>query len=94
VDFKAQPGSTRFFSLDEIKSQKQISTVSTHNADLFQIIRFGQEFDECPKKIFVYGVQPSDVSFGEGLTKQVEKRMNEMVSELTEYIRKLVETKS
>ena len=90
VDFKGQPGETRFFTLDEIQSQKQVSTVSTHNADLFQIIQIGQKLNECPKKIFVFGVQPNDVSFGEGLTEPVKSRIGDIVKAMKMHVIKLV----
>jgi hydrogenase maturation protease len=90
VNFQGKPGETRFFTFDDISSQKQVSTVSTHNADLFQIIRIGQELDECPKKIFVFGVQPLDVSFGEGLTKPVQDQLTDIISSMKHHIFKLI----
>ncbi len=91
VNFQGSPGETRFFSLNDIKSQKQVSTVSTHNADLFQIIRLGQELNECPKKIFVFGVQPADVSFGEGLTEAVQNKFNDIRSSMKNHVFRIVE---
>jgi len=90
VDFNGFPGETRFFTFDDICSQKKVSTVSTHNADLFQIIRIGQELDECPKKIFVFGVQPLDVSFGEGLTKPVQDQLTDIINSMKHHVFKLI----
>jgi hydrogenase maturation protease len=90
VDFKGQPGETRFFSIDDIQSQKQVSTVSTHNADLFQIIRLGQELEECSKKIFVFGVQPSDISFGDGLTEPLKSHIDDIKKSMKNHILKLI----
>lgn len=79
VHFQGNSGETRFFSIEDIRSQKHISTVSTHNADLFEIIQIGQKLDECTEKIFVFGVQPLDVSFGEGLSEVVENQMDHII---------------
>lgn len=91
VDFKGQPGECKFFSIDEIKSEKHVSRVSTHNEDLFQIIRFGQEMNECPNDVFVFGVQPADVCFGEGLTEELQKKLDTIVSTLKKKLKKVIE---
>lgn len=91
VDFKANPGETRFFSIDNIKSNKQVSSVSTHHEDLFQIIRIGQKIGECPNKVFVFGVQPADIGFGEGLTEQINGKIEDIILSMKKYILKVIE---
>ena len=91
VDFQGQPGESRFFSLDEIKSQKHVSSVSTHNEDLFQIIRLGKELNECPNDIFVFGVQPANVSFGKGLTKELQKKLDSIFYALKKELKNVIE---
>lgn len=86
VNFNGIPGETRFFSFDDIISQKEVSTVSTHNADVFHIIKLGQELDECPKKIFIFGVQPADVSFGEGLTDSLQKKIDDIIESMKTHV--------
>lgn len=92
VNFHARPGETRFFSVNEIQSQKQVSTVSTHNADLFQIIQIGQDLDECPSHIFVFGIQPADVSFGEGLTEELQNTFEEIIISMKHHIFNIIES--
>lgn len=86
VDFKGKTGQTRFFSFKDIISQKKVSTVSTHNVDVFQIITFGQQIDEFPKEIFVFGVQPQDVSFGQGLSDSIKKRFDIIADSMKQHI--------
>lgn len=86
VDFKGKPGESRFFLMDDIQSEKKVSSVSTHNEDLFQIIRIGWELDECPKKIYVFGVQPADVSFGEGLTDSLQNQISDIFTSMKQNI--------
>lgn len=94
VDFQSSPGDTRFFSLDDIRSQKKVSTVSTHNADVFQIIQFAQDIGECPKKIVVFGVQPADVCFGNGLTDIIKEQMNAIVTRMKKQVLSFIQNTS
>jgi hydrogenase maturation protease len=89
VDFKGNPGETRFFSIDEIKSNKQVSSVSTHHEDLFKIIRIGQELGECPEKVFIFGVQPAEIGFGEGLTEQINVKIKDIIISMKKNILRL-----
>jgi len=93
VDFKGKPGQTRFFSFKDIISQKKDSTVSTHNSDIFQIITFGQQIDEFPKEIFVFGVQPKDVTFGQGLSKTLKKRFDIIADSMKQHILEAIKKK-
>lgn len=93
VNFNGVPGETRFFSFDEIISQKEISMVSTHNADIFQIIKLSQELKECPDQIFVFGVQPADVSFGEGLTDMIQNKIDDIVTTMKAHVFKALNVK-
>lgn len=92
VNFHGSPGEARFFSLNEIQSQKQVSTVSTHNADLFQIIRIGQDLNECPEHVFVFGIQPADISFGEGLTEELQNKFNEIITSMKHHVFKIIDS--
>jgi hydrogenase maturation protease len=93
VHFEGTPGHTRFFTFNDIQNKKKVSTVSTHNADLFQIIRLGQKINECPKNIFVFGVQPADVSYGKGLTKPLQDGLENIVVEMKKQIYGLIDLK-
>jgi len=90
VDFKGVPGETRFFSIDDIKTNKQVSSVSTHNEDLFQILRIGRELGECPDTVFVFGVQPADIGFGEGLNEQINEKIEDIIISMKENILKII----
>jgi hydrogenase maturation protease len=93
VNFNGVPGETRFFSFDEIISQKEVSKVSTHNADVFQIIKLSQELNECPDQIFVFGVQPADVSFGDGLTDTIQNKLDDIVTTMKVHVFKALNVK-
>lgn len=86
VDFHGGPGDVRFFNVNDVTSNKQDHGLSTHHVDLLQIISFAKEIDECPDHVFVYGVQPGDVSFGEGFTSVIESKKDEFVQLLLDKI--------
>ncbi len=91
VDFKGVPGETRFFSIDDIRSNKQVSSVSTHNEDLFQILRIGRELGECPDKVFIFGVQPANVGFGDGLTDSINEKIDNIILSMKKSILQVIE---
>lgn len=90
VNFQGKPGETRFFSFDEIQSKKQISTFSTHDTDLFHIIRISRELDECTSKVFIFGVQPANVNFGKGLSNQIQRNINGIVETMKKNVHDII----
>ena len=75
VDFGQKPGSFSLIDLEDIRDL----TTNTHNISLGKMKDLFNA-----KDIKVLGVQPADVNFGEGLTKEVEKaaqRILEMVNQ-------------
>ena len=88
---KKQPGAHVFFSTNEITSSNKMSSlVSTHGSDLFQVIQQVEEFNEHPPEIYVFGVQPEDVSLRQGFSKGITKNLSVLVSELKEMIAGLI----
>ena len=91
VNCKKQPGDYVFFSIDEISfSNKMSSLVSTHGSDLFQVIRQVKEFNEFPPDIFIFGVQPEDISLRQGFSKGIIKNISVLESKLQQRINDLV----
>ncbi len=70
VDFKGGPGDVRLFPLDSLKG---ISMSSTHNVSLEM---FSKLFPGCG--LFVIGIQPKKLGFGEGLSRELESRIPEI----------------
>ena len=91
VNCKKQPGDHVFFSSDEIASSNKMSSlVSTHGSDLFQVIKQVKEFNEHPPDIFVFGVQPDDVSLRQGFSECIEKNLSVLESKLKQRIENLI----
>ena len=60
-DFGRAPGFTRLAAVSEMKEM----TTNTHNISLAKL----SELFNMP--VYILGIQPADISFGEGMTRQV-----------------------
>ncbi|MDH7517548.1 MAG: hydrogenase maturation protease [Candidatus Thermoplasmatota archaeon] len=88
VNFGGQPGETRVFTLDEIKSKKIQAKTSTHESDFLKIIELSKQLNECPEEIIVFGVQPKDTSHGQNLSAELEKKLSSILDNLKIEIKK------
>jgi hydrogenase 3 maturation protease len=70
VDFNSYPGDFRIFEIDEIKD----TTVSTHNFSISLLKKF-IKVDE----IYLLGIQPENISFGENLSERVKKSVEKII---------------
>ena len=70
VDFGGRCGETRLFSVEDIESLN-LST-SAHELDLLEMIKLSKELGEVPDKIFIFGVQPGDLSLKIGISREIE----------------------
>jgi hydrogenase maturation protease len=91
VDFKGRPGDIRLFTLDEIYSRKAPVRLSTHESDFIKVLQLSKELNELPSKLFVFGIQPTDVSHGIGLSKELTTVLNNLLKKLTQEIYVLTE---
>ncbi len=69
VDINRKPGYFDLLSVHEIRDY----TTNTHNISLKRISEFIQ------KEVFILGIQPADVSFGEGLTPEIKKSADSII---------------
>ena len=71
VDFKGTPGEIKKFTIEEIKNQKIQFFLSTHEPDILTVFSFLKKLDKAPTQLLIFGVQPKDVSYRIGLSKEV-----------------------
>jgi hydrogenase maturation protease len=90
VDFKARPGQARVFSLKDIQSQKKPVMMSTHDPDFLNLLRLSQELKELPETLVIFGVQPRDVSYGMGLSKEIETVLDGLFLKLQKELQDFV----
>jgi len=91
VNCGKQPGDYVFFSAEAITSSNKMSSlVSTHGSDLFEVIQQVRGFNEHPPDIYVFGVQPEDVSLRKDFSEGITKNLSVLVSELKQRIDALI----
>lgn len=86
VDFGGVPGEICCFTPEEVKSEKQISGLSTHECDLLDVIELSRKLGECPENIIVFGIQPSAVTSGE-LSPPLKTKLPELAEHILELVR-------
>lgn len=81
ASFGGKPGEIRVLTEEEIDA----ATLSTHTFPLVVLARLIAEEARCP--VFFVGIQPQDVSFGEGLSVPVEEAASVILTYLEEVAR-------
>jgi len=86
VDFNGKPADTRLFSIEQIQSKKHPVRFSTHESDFTTVLTISRQLDELPSRLVVFGVQPYDLSYGTGLSKQLLSLLDEVYMNLKKEI--------
>jgi hydrogenase 3 maturation protease len=73
IGFGEKPGSIKIMETEEISTQ----SLSTHNVSLKTFVGF-LKADLPDLDVLVVGIQPKQVNFGEGLSPEVEKAVEEL----------------
>jgi len=66
-----RPGVARLFTPAEARLKIKSDALSTHGFGLAEVLKLSEEF-AVKTEIKIIGIQPEDISFGEGLSKVVE----------------------
>lgn len=86
VQFGGNPGSWRFFSYDEVINTASSSNISTHISNIFEVVLIAKNLDKKPDYLYVFGVEPQDLSLGEGLSQSIQNNMSLIKKALKEKI--------
>ena len=90
VNLQKETGCFRFFRLADVKGDDVVAGFSSHEDDLLKIIALSESLGELPE-IYFFGVQPGDISFGEGFSMGVEKNLDVIKQHLLEYVKEVVQ---
>ena len=90
IDFNSNPGETIFFEYKDDKNLKKMNRNTIHDEDIIKIIQLNQIINKNPKSIFIFGIQPKDISFGNGLSKNIEEKLDKILIKLTNKINQLI----
>lgn len=90
VDFNASPGAFLFFSSEDIKESKKVSSlISTHGCDVFSVLKNVDDHSDQPTKVFIFGVQPKEVKLSQGFSKEIQQNIPVYLEELTHRINEI-----
>ena len=86
VNMGKKPGTLKFFTPNEVKSFYKNNKTSTHHQDFLQVIDIAKKVYENKFKLIIAGIQPYDVSFGEGLSKPLENNIDKLMKQFIKEI--------
>lgn len=93
VSFGGHPGESKLFKPDAVKSQKRFVNISTHESDFLKIIELSKKLKMDPGEIFVFGIQPNDVSYGANLSPELQQKVESLFTSLKEEIKSIISKK-
>ncbi len=70
-----EPGVLRRFTPEDVRSVKVLPRFSLHEGDLLQAIELSRAMGECPDQVVIFGIEPSHVGPGEGLSPALAARV-------------------
>jgi len=76
VDFDKKPGYYKLFKLEDAQINDNEEAISIHNPDILKILKFSKKINKKPKKIFIFGVQPKNIEFGDNISEELKNSLN------------------
>jgi hydrogenase maturation protease len=81
VNMQSQPGDFRIFSLAEAKIKIKSDALSTHGFGLSEVLKLLETLAIKPD-LKIVGIQPQDISFGQGLSNEVNHKIPLVLKEI------------
>ena len=75
-----EAGTIRKFTLDEIRSVKLLSHLSSHENDPVKIFELSRKLGECPAEVIFFGIQPEHITPENSLSPTLRNRLEEYVN--------------
>ena len=73
------PGLIHRFTPEQVCSKKIRMRYSLHEGDLLNTIELSRRLGECPDDIVIFGIEPMEISHGEGLTSELENNIQQYI---------------
>jgi len=93
VDFHGTPGEWRYVSLQDIRRKKEIIPASTHETDFLNVLRLSEELQELPAHVFIFAVQPKDMTVGTTLSEELTSKLDTLELNLQKKIQERIKAK-
>lgn len=89
VNFGGEVGESKLFKSEDVNSKKIPINISTHESDILKVIQLSKKLKECPSKLFIFGIQPEDTSFGQTISTNLETVVESLMFCLENKIKKI-----
>jgi hydrogenase maturation protease len=88
----AKPGTIhRFDGRTDIIPKRYFNNYSTHSLNIIESLELGKVLGNLPPSIIIYGIEGKDFSHGVGLSREVEKAVDNVVSSINKEIEEILE---
>ena len=91
VNFGGKVAESKFFNSEEVISKNIQIKISTHGSDILKIIQLSKELGENPDEIFIFGVQPQDMTPGTRLSHEIQENIDLLVNNLKVELKNVME---
>jgi len=91
VNFGGKIAESRFFNSEDVISKNIQIKISTHGSDILKIIQLSKNLGENPDEIFIFGVQPMDMTPGTSLSHEIQENIDLLVDNLKVELKNVME---
>lgn len=80
------PGEYRFFTPDEVETQKQVGGLTTHEGDVLKVLDMAREAGYPIPPVAVMGIEPRDMGSGTELSEPLAARVPAYAAAAIEHL--------
>ena len=91
VNFGGEIAESKFFNSEDVISKNIQIKISTHGSDILKIIQLSKKLGENPDEIFIFGVQPQDMTPGTRLSHEIQENIDLLVDNLKVELKNIME---
>ena len=77
------------FTPEQANSKKVQMRYSLHEGNLLNSIELSRNLGECPDNIIIFGIEPKEITHGEGLTSQLENNIQQYIQIIMEELSRI-----
>jgi len=93
VNFGGEIGESKLFNSEDVISKNIQIITSTHGFDILKIIQLSKELGENPDEIFIFGVQPQNITSGTRLSHEIKENVDSLVDNLKVELKNIMENR-
>jgi len=80
------PGTMLRFTPEQVRSKKVRMRYSLHEGDLLNTLELSRNLGECPDDIVIFGIEPKEITQGEGLTSELQNNIRQYIQTILQEI--------